>query len=107
MSEVIDLLSTIEDPRVLNKIIYPMPTLLFISICAFFCGAESWDDIVVFAESRREWLSGYVDLSERMPCYSTFRRLFSTISPSVWSTLIERYFGVGDKGQTAGRPYTY
>ncbi|WP_419421593.1 transposase family protein (plasmid) [Legionella sp. D16C41] len=53
MSAVIDLLSTIEDPCVVNKIIYPLPTLLFISICAIFCGAESWDDIVVFAESRR------------------------------------------------------
>jgi hypothetical protein len=47
MSEVLDLLSTIEDPRVADRIIYPLPTLLFISICAIFCGAESWDDIVV------------------------------------------------------------
>lgn len=94
MSSVIDLLSTIEDPRVANKIIYPLPTLLFISICAIFCGAESWDDIVVFAESRREWLSKYVDLTERVPCYSTFRRLFSTISPSVWSALIEGTLGL-------------
>lgn len=94
MSEVIDFLSTIEDPRVSNKIIYPLPTLLFISICAIFCGAESWDDIVVFAESRREWLSGYVGLSARIPCYSTFRRLFSTIRPSIWSTLIEGILGL-------------
>ncbi|CAM4504107.1 MAG: hypothetical protein LEGION0403_FIIPPAGN_01888 [Legionella sp.] len=57
MSEVIDLLSTIDYSRVANKIIYPLLTLLFISICAIFCGAESWDYIVVFAESRREWLS--------------------------------------------------
>lgn len=94
MSEVIDLLSTIEDTRVANKIIYPLPTLLFISICAIFCGAESWDDIVVFAESRKDWLSKYVDLSRGIPCYSTFRRLFSTISPSVWSTLIEGTLGL-------------
>lgn len=64
MSEVIDLLSTIDDLRVANKILYPLPTLLFISICAIFCGAESWDDIVVFAESRRDWLCNYVDLSK-------------------------------------------
>ena len=94
MSEVIDLLSTIEDPRVADKIIYPLPTLLFISICAIFCGAESWDDIVVFAESRRDWLTKYVDLSRGIPCYSTFRRLFSTISPSVWGTLIEGTLGL-------------
>ncbi|MGM9455295.1 ISAs1 family transposase [Legionella bozemanae] len=94
MSEVIDLLSKIDDPRLANKIIYPLPTLLFISICAIFCGAESWDDIVVFAESRRDWLCNYVDLNKGIPCYSTFRRLFSTISPSVWSTLIEGTLGL-------------
>jgi len=25
------------------------------SICAVFCGAESWDDMVVFTESRKDW----------------------------------------------------
>ena len=94
MSEIIDLLSTIEDPRVADKIIYPLPTLLFISICAIFFGAESWDDIVVFSESRKEWLSKYVDVTRVVPCYSTFRRQFSTINPSVWSTLIEGTLGL-------------
>jgi hypothetical protein len=35
-----------------------------------------------------------VDLGRGILCYSTFRRLFSTISPSVWSTLIEGTFGL-------------
>ena len=59
-----------------------------------FCGTESWDEMVVFDASRREWLSKYVDLTKRIPCYSTFHRLFSTISPSVWSTLIEGAVGL-------------
>ena len=41
MSEVLALLSTIEDPRDQGKILYPLPTLLFIAICAIFSGAES------------------------------------------------------------------
>ena len=94
MSEVLALLSTIEDPRDQDKILYPLPTLLFIAICAIFSGAESWDDIVVFAESRKQWLSKYIDIEHKIPCYSTFRRLFSVISPTVWSTLIDGTLGL-------------
>lgn len=63
MLAVLDFLSTIEDSRDQEKVIYPIATLLFISICAIFCGAEGWEDIVVFAESRKTWLENYVDLS--------------------------------------------
>jgi predicted transposase YbfD/YdcC len=101
MTEVFDLLSTIEDTRDSDKVIYPLPTLLFISICAIFSGAESWDDIVVFAESRREWLSKYVTLNRGIPCYSTFRRLFVVISPTLWSTLIEGTLGLVIKERIA------
>lgn len=94
MPEVLELLSSIDDPRDQKKILYPLPTLLFISICAIFCGAESWDDIVTFAESRQKWLLNYVELNQGIPCYSTFRRVFTMISPSVWSTLIEGTLGL-------------
>jgi hypothetical protein len=94
MSEVLELLSTIEDSRDQAKIIYPLPTLLFIAICAIFSGAESWDDMVTFAESRKDWLLKYITLERGIPCYSTFRRLFSVISPTVWSTLIDGTLGL-------------
>ena len=94
MSEVLSLLSTIEDPRDQKKIIYPLSTLLFMSICAIFCGAESWDDIAMFSQSRRDWLSKHIDLSKGIPYYSTFRRVFSVISPTVWSTLVEGTLGL-------------
>ena len=68
MSEVLAFLSTVEDLREQEKIIYPLSSLLFMSICAIFCGAESWDDMVVFAESRTDWLSKYIDIILR--CFS-------------------------------------
>jgi hypothetical protein len=70
------------------------------SICAIFCGAESWDDMVVFAESRTDWLSKYIDMSPGIPCYSTFRRVFSVIEPGSWSSLIEGTLGIVIKEKT-------
>lgn len=94
MSEVLAFLSRVEDVREQDKIIYPLSSLLFMSICAIFCGAESWDDMVVFTESRKDWLSNYIDMSPGIPCYSTFRRVFSVIAPSSWSALIEGTLGI-------------
>ena len=94
MSEVLAFLSTVEDLREQEKIIYPLSSLLFMSICAIFCGAESWDDMVAFAESRTDWLSKYINMSPGIPCYSTFRRVFSVIDPSSWSSLIEGTLGI-------------
>ncbi|WP_363645917.1 hypothetical protein [Legionella longbeachae] len=36
------------------------------SLSAIFCGAEGWDDIVLFADSRKKWLSNYIDMSNGM-----------------------------------------
>lgn len=101
MSNVLAFLSTVDDVREPDKIIYPLPSLLFMSICAIFCGAESWDDMVVCAESRKEWLANYIDMQPGIPCYSTFRRVFSVIEPSAWCSLIEGTLGIVIKNRAA------
>tara|TARA_B100001079_G_C16359375_1_gene492141 strand:+ start:104 stop:1216 length:1113 start_codon:yes stop_codon:yes gene_type:complete len=94
MSEVLDFLSSVDDPREQEKVVYPLVSLLFMSICAVFCGAESWDDMVVFTESRKDWLSKYIDMKAGIPSYSTFRRVFSVIQPNAWIALIEGTLGI-------------
>lgn len=88
MSDVISLLNQFNDPRDIKKVIHPLATILFIAICAIFCGAEGWEDIVLWAESHQDWLKKYVDLSNGLPCYSTYRRAFIIVSPSCWGKLI-------------------
>ena len=53
MSDFIQLLTTIDDPRQSTKIKYPLVNILFISFCAIFYGAEGWHDIGLFAEYKR------------------------------------------------------
>ncbi len=73
---VLELLNRIVDPREQKKVRHPLPTILFISLCAIFCGAESWEDIKLWGEVHKEWLSKYVDVSKGIPSYSTIRRMF-------------------------------
>ncbi len=88
MSDVIDKLNQFNDPRDSKKVIHPLATILFIAVCAIFCGAQGWEDIVLWAETHKNWLTKYVDLSHGLPSYSTYRRAFIIISPACWGKLI-------------------
>ncbi|WP_299144408.1 ISAs1 family transposase, partial [uncultured Vibrio sp.] len=90
MSSVINHLNQFHDPRDQNKIKHPLSTILFISICSTFSGAESWEDMVLWAETHTEWLSKYVNIDSGIPSYSTIRRLFTLIKPSYWGQLIHQ-----------------
>lgn len=67
------------------------------SICAIFWGTERWDDMLVFGESRKDWLSKYIDILPGIYCYRTFRRVFAAIAPSSWRALIEGTLGIAIK----------
>ena len=88
MLEVIELLKQFNDPRDPKKVSHPLPTILFMSICAIFCGAEGWEDIVLWSETHKDWLEKHVDFSRGIPSYSTIRRIFLIISPACWGTLM-------------------
>ena len=88
-SEVIRILAQFDDPRDSKKVKHPLSTVLFISICAVFCGAEGWEDVVLWAEAHIDWLSKYVDMSNGVPSYSTVRRMFMIVSPACFGQLIK------------------
>ena len=90
MSLVIDLLNKFQDSRDPKKVKHPLPTVLFISICAIFCGAEGWEDITLWGEMHTDWLTKYVDISNGIPSYSTVRRIFMIVEPSCWGRLIHK-----------------
>jgi hypothetical protein len=45
---IIDLCKQIEDPRMNRKKVHKMETIIYISIAAVICGAQSWNEIEEF-----------------------------------------------------------
>ena len=73
-------ISKIEDPRESLKVRYSLPTLLFISVCALVSGCGHYTEIEDFVESKKDWLSEFVDMSKGVPSHDTFRRLFCILN---------------------------
>jgi hypothetical protein len=41
------------------------------------CGADSWEDIEDFRESKKEWFESFLELANGIPSYDTIARVFS------------------------------
>lgn len=80
--------SPLKDSRQAGKIRYRLLDILVMAVCAVVAGAETWEDIALYAEEKRHWLSTFLDLPSRTPSHDTFRRVFSIVNPDA----IERCF---------------
>lgn len=68
--------TTLTDPRVERTQLHPLSNILVIAICASICGADDWVAIERYGNAKREWLSGFLDLSNGIPAHDTFGRVF-------------------------------
>src|SRR4051812_28365231 len=76
---------TLGDPRrVSSRVLHPMMTILGVVFVGVLCGAEGWDEIVVFAEGKRSWLASWLDLTAGLPSADTLRRVFSLLEPKAF-----------------------
>lgn len=64
--------------------VHPMMTILGVVFVGVLCGAEGWDEMLVFAEGKRSWLATWLDLTAGLPSADTLRRVFSLLEPKVF-----------------------
>jgi predicted transposase YbfD/YdcC len=70
------------DPRARKKRIdYPLNEIVFTSLVATICGAESYQDFATFGEEQIKWLKKFFPFSHGIPSHDTFRRIFELLDP--------------------------
>lgn len=82
------------DPREDNRR-HQLIDIIAIVICASICGAEKWDDIESFGQSKEQWFRKFLELPHGIPSHDTFARVFAMLAPSAlnerfstWVTLM-------------------
>lgn len=77
---------TLEDPRrVQANVAHPLLTVIGVVFVGVLCGAEGWDEIVLFAEGKQDWLATWLDLRNGIPSPDTLRRVFSRLDSKAFS----------------------
>jgi predicted transposase YbfD/YdcC len=70
-----------KDPRIVRGKLHPLENIIFISIAAVLCGAETWEDLEDFGYAKFEWFSGILDMKNGVPSHDTFNRFFRALNP--------------------------
>lgn len=67
------------DPREGQNVQHPLLSILTIAICGVICGADSWVDVAMFGEAKRDWFEQFLPLPHGVPSHDTFSRVFRHI----------------------------
>lgn len=74
----------IKDPRTGNRTTYPLEEVLLIALCSIISGGEGFEDMVLFGESKLEFLRQLYPFEDGVPTYHTFRRIFIALEPETF-----------------------
>lgn len=79
MDSPLQFFAGINDPRLERTKEHLLIDIIFITISAVICGAETWNDIEAFGRAKREWLSSILKLPNGIPTHDTFNRVFAAL----------------------------
>ncbi len=79
------------DPRVIGRCEHKLVEIIIIAICAVLSGAEGWEDIEEFGQSKAAWLRQFLDLENGIPSHDTFRRVFSLLDGAAFQERFIRW----------------
>jgi predicted transposase YbfD/YdcC len=81
MESPIKYFNKLKDPRVERTKLHRMEDIIFITIAAVICKAETWEDIASYGKEKMLWLKRFLHLPNGIPSHDTFNRFFSLLDP--------------------------
>lgn len=81
----IEYFSLLQDFRTANKTSHSLLEIIFMTVCAYICGANSWEGVVEFVKARKEWLLKYIEMKNGIPSLATYWRTFVHLDPHAFS----------------------
>ena len=83
--------ASLADPRKSGMVAHRLLDIITITVCAVICGANNWVEVALYAESKRAWLSRFLDLRHGIPSHDTFGRVFALLSAEVFQAGFARW----------------
>ena len=68
-----------------------MDDILIIAICAMLCGAQSFEDMALFGQTKEPWLRTFLELPHGIPSHDTFNRQLSALAPECFLEAFMRW----------------
>jgi len=85
-NKLVSIFGSVEDPRSHINQLHNLVDILLIGIISVICGAETWKQMIEFANSKESFLRKFLELPNGMPSEDTINRVFSSIDSSQFET---------------------
>jgi len=89
--EYINFFEEVEDYRVTRRCLHLLSDILMLSFCAFLSGAEDFEEVEDYGKKKLPFLSTFLQLDNGIPSHDTINRVFSSISPTQFSSCLYRH----------------
>jgi predicted transposase YbfD/YdcC len=83
-ASILEHFALLPDPRREHGLIHRLDEVVFLAICGVLCGADSWQAIADYGESKLDWLGTFLALPGGVPSHDTFRRVFCLLDPAAF-----------------------
>ncbi len=81
----------VTDPRVERGHNHNLLEMIFITLTATICGANSWADVERFANGKIKWFRRYIKLENGVPSHDTLGRVFSRLDTGEFLTAMHHW----------------
>lgn len=71
--------SSLDDPRQINKAIYPLEEILLLVLCAVLSGADDWVAIALYGEQKLTFLRRFLPYEHGTPSHDQLGKLFAAL----------------------------
>lgn len=84
----------LSDPRIETACAHPLLNIITIALFATLAGADGWQAIETYGQSKRDWLATFLDLANGIPSRDTFARVFARLDPLVLEARFQDWVGL-------------
>jgi predicted transposase YbfD/YdcC len=79
----------LEDPRrkTINKL-HQLEDILMIAFCATLGGADGWEEMELFGQTKEAWFRQFLTLPHGIPSHDTISRVFRMIDPKAFQEIL-------------------
>ncbi len=81
---VLDHFSALSDPRQRWRVVYPLPEILLLVLCATLCGMEDFVETRLWGRQRLDFLRRFLPYERGIPAHDTLNDVINALDPDLF-----------------------
>ena len=83
---LIEHFSALKDPRQIWKVVYPLPEIMLLVLCATLAGAEDFVEARLWGVKNLDFLRRFLPFKDGLPSHDTLNDVINALDPALFKT---------------------